>query len=97
MFPLQPGMHTGYVSIISSSLMAQNLTLCHPNQCDIDQDLVVEAAELMVSLGLKDVGYEYVNIDVRPLPSRPRYRAKLPDCFVQRSLTPELLPVLLSA
>lgn len=24
------------------------------------------AAKLFVSLGLKDVGYEYVNIDVRP-------------------------------
>jgi alpha-galactosidase len=32
-------------------------------QCNIDEDLMLTTAQLMVSLGLKDVGYEYVNID----------------------------------
>ncbi|KAJ3860241.1 glycoside hydrolase [Lentinula novae-zelandiae] len=32
-------------------------------QCNIDEDLVLEAAQLMVSLGLQTAGYEYVNID----------------------------------
>jgi alpha-galactosidase len=32
-------------------------------QCNIDEDLMLTTAKLMVSLGLKDVGYEYVNID----------------------------------
>ncbi|KAJ4492091.1 glycoside hydrolase [Lentinula edodes] len=31
--------------------------------CNIDEDLVLESAQLMVSLGLQAVGYEYVNID----------------------------------
>ncbi|KAJ3847248.1 glycoside hydrolase [Lentinula lateritia] len=31
--------------------------------CNIDEDLVLEAAQLMVSLGLQAAGYEYVNID----------------------------------
>lgn len=31
--------------------------------CNINEDLIHETAELMVSLGLKDVGYNYVNID----------------------------------
>ncbi|KAJ3891044.1 glycoside hydrolase [Lentinula edodes] len=31
--------------------------------CNIDEDLVLEAAQLMVSLGLQTAGYEYVNID----------------------------------
>lgn len=32
---------------------------------DIDADKVLGAANDIVSLGLKDSGYEYVNIDVR--------------------------------
>jgi alpha-galactosidase len=32
-------------------------------QCNIDQDLLLETAQLMVSLGLQAAGYEYVNID----------------------------------
>ncbi|KAL0571651.1 hypothetical protein V5O48_010309 [Marasmius crinis-equi] len=31
--------------------------------CDIDEDLVLETAKLMKSLGLQDAGYNYVNID----------------------------------
>ncbi|PBL04296.1 glycoside hydrolase family 27 protein [Armillaria gallica] len=31
--------------------------------CNIDEDTIYETAELIVSLGLKDVGYEYMNID----------------------------------
>ncbi|KAE9383888.1 glycoside hydrolase [Gymnopus androsaceus JB14] len=31
--------------------------------CNVNEDLVLEAAQLMVSLGLQDVGYEYVNVD----------------------------------
>ena len=31
--------------------------------CDIREDLFLAVAEKIVSLGLKDVGYEYVNID----------------------------------
>lgn len=31
--------------------------------CDIDEDLIRETAEAMVSSGMKDVGYEFVNID----------------------------------
>ncbi|KAK7044903.1 alpha-galactosidase [Favolaschia claudopus] len=32
-------------------------------QCNIDQDLVLTTAKLMKSLGLLDVGYNYINID----------------------------------
>ncbi|KAF7319163.1 Alpha-galactosidase [Mycena chlorophos] len=47
--------------------------------CDIDQDLVVTTAELVVSLGLKDAGYMHVNID---------------DCWAEknRSSAGELVP-----
>jgi|SRR5688572_12654358 alpha-galactosidase len=31
--------------------------------CDINEEVFVTIADLMVDLGLKDVGYEYVNID----------------------------------
>lgn len=31
--------------------------------CDINEDVFIRAADLMVSLGLKDRGYEYINID----------------------------------
>lgn len=31
--------------------------------CDINEEVFVKVAELMKSLGLKDLGYEYVNID----------------------------------
>ncbi|KAG7444754.1 glycoside hydrolase family 27 protein [Guyanagaster necrorhizus] len=31
--------------------------------CNIDEDTIYETAELIVSLGLKEVGYEYMNID----------------------------------
>lgn len=31
--------------------------------CDINEEVFVEVGELLVSLGLKDLGYEYVNID----------------------------------
>jgi alpha-galactosidase len=31
--------------------------------CDIDEDLVRQTAEAMVSSGMRDVGYEYVNLD----------------------------------
>lgn len=34
-------------------------------QLDISDSLVLAAAEQFISLGLKDTGYEYVNIDVR--------------------------------
>ncbi|KIK54073.1 glycoside hydrolase family 27 protein [Collybiopsis luxurians FD-317 M1] len=46
--------------------------------CDINETVVLESAKLMVSLGLKDAGYEYVNID---------------DCYAEhnRSSTGELL------
>jgi len=32
-------------------------------RCDINHDKVVAAAEAFITLGLKDVGYEYINID----------------------------------
>ncbi|EPQ52042.1 glycoside hydrolase [Gloeophyllum trabeum ATCC 11539] len=32
-------------------------------QCNIDEDLIVTTAQLMVSLGLQDVGYNRVNLD----------------------------------
>ncbi|KAJ7213259.1 glycoside hydrolase superfamily [Mycena rebaudengoi] len=32
-------------------------------QCNIDEDLILTTGELMVSLGLLDVGYTYLNID----------------------------------
>lgn len=32
-------------------------------KCDISEDVFLTAAEEIVSLGLKDAGYEYVNID----------------------------------
>jgi len=46
--------------------------------CNIDEGLVLTSAQLMVSLGLQDVGYEYVNID---------------DCYAEpnRSATGELV------
>lgn len=31
--------------------------------CDINETVFVQVSELLVSLGLKDLGYEYVNID----------------------------------
>lgn len=31
--------------------------------CNINETLILETADLMVSLGLRDVGYEYVNLD----------------------------------
>lgn len=31
--------------------------------CDINETVFIEIAQLMVDLGLKDLGYEYVNID----------------------------------
>lgn len=31
--------------------------------CNINEEVFVEVGELLVSLGLKDLGYEYVNID----------------------------------
>ena len=31
--------------------------------CDVSEDKIVQAANYVVSLGLKDAGYEYVNID----------------------------------
>ncbi|KAK0474399.1 glycoside hydrolase family 27 protein [Armillaria novae-zelandiae] len=31
--------------------------------CNIDEDTIYKTAELMVSLGLKDAGYDYMNID----------------------------------
>lgn len=34
-------------------------------QIDISDNLVLAAAQQFVSLGLKNAGYEYVNIDVR--------------------------------
>ncbi|KAJ3508286.1 hypothetical protein NLJ89_g5842 [Agrocybe chaxingu] len=40
--------------------------------CDIDEDLILTTAQLMVSLGLQDVGYNYVNID---------------DCYSERNRT----------
>ncbi|KAJ7449054.1 glycoside hydrolase superfamily [Mycena galericulata] len=47
--------------------------------CDIDQDLIITTANLMVSLGLKDAGYNYVNID---------------DCWAEknRSASGDLVP-----
>jgi alpha-galactosidase len=32
-------------------------------ECNITEELVLKNAELMISLGLKDAGYQYVNID----------------------------------
>lgn len=34
---------------------------------DINEEKILSAAQLIVALGLKDVGYEYVNIDVRTI------------------------------
>jgi alpha-galactosidase len=31
--------------------------------CDINEDVFINVADLMISLGLKDAGYNYVNID----------------------------------
>lgn len=31
--------------------------------CDINEDLIKEMADVMVSSGMKDVGYEYINLD----------------------------------
>jgi alpha-galactosidase len=32
-------------------------------QCNVNEDLIVETAELMVSLGLQKAGYEFINLD----------------------------------
>jgi hypothetical protein len=48
--------------------MSSILTCSGPVQ-DISETKVVAAANQFVSLGLKDAGYQYVNIDVRSLPS----------------------------
>lgn len=42
------------VSILSSSSIYQ---------CEINEDVVLSTAKQMVALGLKDAGYNYVNID----------------------------------
>ena len=31
--------------------------------CNVDENLIKQTADLFVSLGLKDLGYEYINID----------------------------------
>ncbi|KAJ3570854.1 hypothetical protein NP233_g4133 [Leucocoprinus birnbaumii] len=41
-------------------------------QCNIDEDLMLETAHLMQSLGLQDAGYNYVNID---------------DCYAEKNRT----------
>lgn len=41
-------------------------------QCNINEDLFMTTAEYMVSLGLKDAGYEYINLD---------------DCYASKSRT----------
>lgn len=41
--------------------------ICLSSPADIDEEKVLAAANQLVSLGLKDVGFEYVNIDVCPL------------------------------
>lgn len=41
-------------------------------QCNIDEDLILETAHLMQSLGLQDAGYNYVNID---------------DCYAEKNRT----------
>jgi alpha-galactosidase len=50
--------------------------------CDISEDLFITVAQRLVDLGLKDLGYEYVNID---------------DCWSDRTLrrdnkTSEIIP-----
>ncbi|KAH9848316.1 glycoside hydrolase family 27 protein [Lenzites betulinus] len=47
--------------------------------CDINETVVLQAAKLMVSLGLSDVGYEHVNID---------------DCYAEknRSASGDIVP-----
>ena len=32
-------------------------------QCDINEDIIVGIADAMVSTGLKDAGYQYINLD----------------------------------
>ena len=32
-------------------------------ECAINETVILEVAELLISLGLKDLGYNYVNID----------------------------------
>ncbi|KAI6019988.1 glycoside hydrolase family 27 protein [Pisolithus orientalis] len=41
--------------------------------CDISEDIIIKNANLMISLGLVDVGYNYVNID---------------DCYSERQRSP---------
>jgi alpha-galactosidase len=41
-------------------------------QCNIDEDLIVTTAKLMKTLGLKDAGYSYVNLD---------------DCYAEKNRT----------
>lgn len=59
-----PGTHIDAVCSDSTSL-SPNLLICL--QLDISDSLVLAAAQQFVSLGLKNAGYEYVNIDVRLL------------------------------
>ncbi|KAI5994917.1 hypothetical protein F5J12DRAFT_896612 [Pisolithus orientalis] len=35
----------------------------HCIQCDIREDIIIKNANLLISLGLVDVGYNYVNIN----------------------------------
>ena len=59
-----PGMRTVVVCLpihSFSPLPLPSLTIC----IGISHDIILAAANQIVSLGLQDAGYEYVNIDVR--------------------------------
>ena len=52
------------IDVVSVSVRA---TRCHSADCaplDINEEKVVAAAEQFIALGLRDAGYEYINIDV---------------------------------
>ncbi|KAF2231398.1 glycoside hydrolase family 27 protein [Viridothelium virens] len=66
-------------SVFLSSLLPCAFALVRPNDvgrlpalgwnswnayhCDVSEDKILQAANFVVSLGLKDVGYEYINVD----------------------------------
>ncbi|KAJ7832047.1 glycoside hydrolase superfamily [Mycena olivaceomarginata] len=59
-------------SLLASVAALDNGVARLPEQCNIDQDLMLTTAKLMKSLGLQEVGYHYVNID---------------DCYAEKNRT----------
>ena len=56
------------VAVCSGSIytLPQDEIALSDTELDINETKVLNVADQFVSLGLKDAGYEYINLDVRP-------------------------------